>query len=353
MAAAGGVGGEMTAAAGGDPTAAAGGVSDETRAAAGGESGEAPAAAGHQSGETTTAAAAGDSDEKTAAAGCGTIAAPGGETTAAAVGDTGTIADLTRPGALSKSLKDALQILWNRQQFLKEQMEEYRRCRSSDCDQLKWLQMQLDQKHLQMAKQELQHHKEVQELQEQGKQQQTKLLYAQRQLQDVEDVLQQQEDVLQQQKETLTYQDDQLTQLWDNLWQKSEQLERNLWEKSQELEQVREEQRAMAQTMEKVLEQRCRCFEQQQRERQQAVHPSPTEPLMPIRSTRDIDVNDPCDCDIIVRPTDQSIPGQGGPIDTEWLYRRCRNDTVRQPLEPTAPGTPVLENFMTTNRVQP
>jgi hypothetical protein len=85
----------------------------------------------------------------------------------------------------------------------------------------------------------------------------------------------------------------------------------------------------------------------------QALPRSLTEPLMPIRSTRDIDVNDPSDCGIIVRPTDRSIPGQGGPIDIEWLYRSRRNDTVRQPLEPTAPGTSVLENFMTTNRVQP
>jgi len=94
----------------------------------------------------------------------------------------------------------------------------------------------------------------------------------------------------------------------------------------------------------------------------QALPRSLTEPLMPIRNTRDIDVNDPRDCDIIVThtfdipPTDPSIPGLGGPIDVEWLYRNRRNDTVRQPwepLEPTAEGTSVLENFMTTTRVPP
>ena len=211
---------EMIAAAGGYPTVVAGGVSGETRAAA-----------GHQSGETTTAAA-GDID---------------GETAAAAE----TIADLTRPGALSKSLANVLQILWKRQQVVQEQMGEYQTCRSSDCGQMKWLQRQLDQKHLQMAKQELQHHEEVQELREHGKQQQTELLDAQRQLR-------MQQDVLLQQKKDLEYQDDQLIQLWQNHWEKSE-----------ELEQVREEQRAMAETMEKVLEQRCRCFAQQQTERQQ------------------------------------------------------------------------------------
>jgi len=90
----------------------------------------------------------------------------------------------------------------------------------------------------------------------------------------------------------------------------------------------------------------------------QALPRSLTEPLMPIRNTRDIDVNDPRDCDIIVThtfdipPTDPSIPGQGGPIDVEWLYRNRRNDTVRQPLEPTAAGTSILENF-NPNRVQP
>ena len=164
-------------------------------------------------------------------------------------------------------------------------MSEYQRCRSSDCDQMKWLQRQLDQKHLQMATQEERHFHEVQELQEQGKQQQTELLDAQRQLR-------MQQDVQQQQKQHMEWQDDQLTQLWHNHWEKSE-----------ELEQVREEQRAMAQTMEKVLEQRCRCFAQQQRERQQALPRSLTEPLVPIRSTRDFDINDPRDCDIIVRPT--------------------------------------------------
>ena len=73
----------------------------------------------------------------------------------------------------------------------------------------------------------------------------------------------------------------------------------------------------------------------------QALPRSLTEPLMPIRDTRDFDI---------------SLPGQGGPFDLEWLYRSRRNDTVRQPwepLEPTAAGTSVLENFMTTNRVQP
>ena len=118
---------EMIAAAGGYPTVVAGGVSGETRAAA-----------GHQSGETTTAAA-GDID---------------GETAAVAE----TIADLFRHGALSKNIAKVLLILWKRQQVVQEQMGEYQTCRSSDCGQMKWLQRQLDQKHLQMAKQELQHH---------------------------------------------------------------------------------------------------------------------------------------------------------------------------------------------------
>ena len=207
MAAAGGVGGEMTAAAGGDPTAVAGGVSGETRAAA-----------GHQSGETTTAAA-GDID---------------GETAAAAE----TIADLTRPGALSKSIAKVLLILWKRQQVVQEQMGEYQTCRSSDCGQMKWLQRQLDQKHLQMAKQELQHHEEVQELREHGKQQQTELLDAQRQLW-------MQQDVQQHQKVYMEWlYKDQIVQLWQELWKKNDVLE-----------QVQAEQMAMAQLMEKVLEQ--------------------------------------------------------------------------------------------------
>ena len=186
---------------------------------AGGVSGETRAAAGHQSGETT-AAAAGDSDGETAAADCETIA------------------DLTRPGALSKSLANVLQILWKRQQVVQEQMGEYQTCRSSDCGQMKWLQRQLDQKHLQMAKQEERHHQEVQELQEQGEQQQTELLDAQRQLR-------MQHDVQQHQKVYMEWlYKDQIVQLWEELWKKNEVVE-----------QMQEEQMAMAQLMEKVLEQ--------------------------------------------------------------------------------------------------
>jgi hypothetical protein len=231
MAAAGGVGGEMTAAAGGDPTAVAGGVSGETRAAAGGESGEAPAAAGYQSGETT-AAAAGDSDEKTAAAGCGTIAAPGGETTAAAEGVSG------EPGAapgdvpgMTTAVVNALQILWSRQKFLKEEHSEYERCRSSDCDQMKWMEMQ-------MNKQEERHRQEVQKLHEQLKQHRTELLDAQRQLW-------MQQDVQQHQKIYMEWlYKDQIVQLWQELCKKNEVVE-----------QVQAEQMAMSQLMEKVLEQ--------------------------------------------------------------------------------------------------
>ena len=99
----------------------------------------------------------------------------------------------------------------------------------------------------------------------------------------------------------------------------------------------------------------------------QAVPRSLTEPLMPTRNTRDIDVNDPRDCDIVVTHTfdipptavgrDPSIPGQGGPFDVDWLFRDRRNDPPArppwEPLPPKADGTMVLENFMTTTRAPP
>ena len=138
---------------------------------------------------------------------------------------------------MTTAVANALQILWSRQRFLKEEHREYERCRSSDCDQMKWMEMQLDQRQLQMNKQEEQHRQEVQVLHEQRKQHQTELLDAQRQLW-------MQQDVQQQQKLHMEWQDDQILQLWQELWKKNEVLE-----------QVQAEQMAMAQLMEKVLEQ--------------------------------------------------------------------------------------------------
>ena len=139
---------------------------------------------------------------------------------------------------MTTAVANALQILWSRQRFLKEEHREYERCRSSDCDQMKWMEMQLDQRQLQMNKQEEQHRQEVQVLHEQRKQHQTELLDAQRQLW-------MQHDVQQHRKVYMEWlYKDQIVQLWEELWKKNEVVE-----------QMQEEQMAMAQLMEKVLEQ--------------------------------------------------------------------------------------------------
>ena len=139
---------------------------------------------------------------------------------------------------MTTAVANALQILWSRQKILKEEHREYERCRSSDCDQMQWMEMQLDQRQLQMNKQEERHRQEVQELQEQRKQLQTELLDAQRQLW-------MQQDVQQHQKVYMEWlYKDQIVQLWQELWKKNDVLE-----------QVQAEQMAMAQLMEKVLEQ--------------------------------------------------------------------------------------------------